>query len=330
MIYPAFQNSNIPIVYTFDSAFVNYASVSIKSLLCHTSTSNNYDFIIFENDLSELDKIKLLSLKESKNNVSIRIYNTVHELHKHPSGTFRSHAHLSIATYFRLFIPNFLSNYSKLIYIDSDTILLADVAKLYSLDLGNAPFCAYVEPPYPANYRMNKDHFNDGVLVMNIDLLKKDKLLERAVPLLLKYKDLPLPGQDVINMLYTGQIHPLPVEWNFCWHLTERNLRKTLDPDKGIQILHGLVSPKLIHYASPEKPWNSPEKIFANFWWEYAKQLPFYHDIELQALQDQIIFLKNKLKIMQASFAWKITYPIRKVYDFLKYDISSILHFWNK
>ena len=47
----------------------------------------------------------------------------------------------SKTTYFRLFIAEMFPEIDKAIYIDSDTVVLGDIAQLYDYDLGDA----YVE-----------------------------------------------------------------------------------------------------------------------------------------------------------------------------------------
>jgi hypothetical protein len=37
--------------------------------------------------------------------------------------------------YYRLFIPSILSNVDKVIYIDSDTVVVDDISKMYNIDL---------------------------------------------------------------------------------------------------------------------------------------------------------------------------------------------------
>ena len=43
----------------------------------------------------------------------------------------------SKSTYFRLFLPNLYPNYDKILYLDSDIVILDDVAKLYNINIKN-------------------------------------------------------------------------------------------------------------------------------------------------------------------------------------------------
>ena len=102
----------------------------------------------------------------------------------------------SKTTYFRLFIPNLYPQYNKVLYLDSDITILSDVADLYNIDIGDnliaaAPddviqtievFQDYVEKVVGvADYR---NYFNAGIIVMNLDELRKFDFQEKFLYLL--------------------------------------------------------------------------------------------------------------------------------------------------
>lgn len=43
--------------------------------------------------------------------------------------------------------------------------------------------------------------------------------------------------------------------------------------------LYSKNNPKIIHFAGPNKPWNNPQIPMSEFFWKYAKELPFYEEI---------------------------------------------------
>ena len=59
----------------------------------------------------------------------------------------RESLHLSIETYYRLFIPLILPQYEKVLYLDSDMIILADVADLYNENISGFPVGAALDVP---------------------------------------------------------------------------------------------------------------------------------------------------------------------------------------
>ena len=165
------------------------------------------------------------------------------------------------------------------------------------------------------------DYFNSGVLVMNIPKLNELDLLKQSLAVLSKYTKLASPDQDVLNMLYTGNFISLSFLWNFFAFAEEKYIKKTSDYDAYKEILLKKKSPNLIHYASWQKPWNTPEGYFSELWWRYARQLPFFPAIERQSYIDQAKTFRKKYWEITNSTAWKMTYPLRNLYDLCKYNI---------
>lgn len=65
-----------------------------------------------------------------------------------------------------------------------------------------------------------------------------------------------LLDQDIFNKLCEHKVKVLDMSWNVMY-----NYRKP---------------PKIIHYAGLEKPWLFPKGDFADIFWEYTKQTPYY------------------------------------------------------
>ncbi|STR63514.1 glycosyltransferase [Klebsiella michiganensis] len=83
--------------------------------------------------MSNLNKQRLLKLVSAHTNFSLRFFdvNAFTELNG-----VHTRAHFSASTYARLFIPQLFREYEKVIFIDSDTVVKADLATLLNVDLG--------------------------------------------------------------------------------------------------------------------------------------------------------------------------------------------------
>lgn len=96
-------------------------------------------------------------------------------------------AYISATTYIRLNLPGILNGIDKLLYLDGDTIIQEDLGELYgvnmdrkgiagSIDFGvcvdsiNWEPVEYIRSTLP-NY--SQHYFNAGVLLMNLDHLRK-------------------------------------------------------------------------------------------------------------------------------------------------------------
>lgn len=78
------------------------------------------------------EKIK----KYEKENVNIEFVDLNYYINKIKNKLY-TRDYYSVTTYFRLFIPNLYPQYNKALYLDCDIVLLADVAELYNIDMGD-------------------------------------------------------------------------------------------------------------------------------------------------------------------------------------------------
>ena len=53
---------------------------------------------------------------------------------------FFIHRHFSVEAYYRIFIPRIFKNFNKILYLDTDIIILDDIANLYNSNTNNKMF----------------------------------------------------------------------------------------------------------------------------------------------------------------------------------------------
>lgn len=104
----------------------------------------------------------------------------------------------SKTTYYRMFIAEMFPKYDKAVYIDSDTIVLGDMAELYHKDLkdcyvGAAHEQVMVQTEVYGDYAEHvlgidrNRYFNAGLLLLNCEAFRENKILEQFVTLLDEY-----------------------------------------------------------------------------------------------------------------------------------------------
>ena len=126
--------NEIPIFFSTDDNYIPYLDVAISSLIANASKSFNYKIIILNTGLDEvnLSKIKLnekIGFKIEFVDISKQLENIKSKL--------KDVYHFSITTYYRLFIASLFPEYKKVIYLDCDLVVLGDISKLYSIELGD-------------------------------------------------------------------------------------------------------------------------------------------------------------------------------------------------
>ena len=264
----------IPIFYAVDDGYVPFLAVSIHSLIENSSKNYYYAIKVLYTNICEENKKKIL--KYERENVKIEFVDLNYYIEEIKDKLF-TRDYYTKTTYFRLFIPNIYPQYNKVIYLDSDTVLLGDVAELYHQDMGSnlvavVPddiiqneeiFQEYVEKVVGvADYRR---YFNAGVLVMNLDEMRKSKFQEKFLYLLETVKFAVVQDQDYLNRLCKGRTKILENGWN----------RMPVPNNKTkVEKLN------LIHYNLNYKPWHYDGIVYEEYFWQYAEKTEYYEDIK--------------------------------------------------
>lgn len=261
----------IPIFFAVDNGYIPFLSVAMQSLIDNSSNENNYIIKILYTNVSEENMLKIK--KYEKENVDIEFVDVNRQLEK-VRGKLYTRNYFSNTTYFRLFIPELYPQYNKALYLDSDTAIVADVADLYNQEIGDnliagVPdgavqmveiFQDYVEKVVGVIDYNN--YFNAGIIVMNLEELRKYKFQEKFLYLLEKVKFEVAQDQDYLNRLCKGRVKLLDSSWN--------KMPVMGKDDKEI---------KIIHYNLGAKPWYFDDVAYQEYFWEYASKTEFYNQI---------------------------------------------------
>ena len=261
----------IPIFFAVDDEYIPFLAVTLQSIVEHSTEENYYVIKILCTNISEENKEKIN--KYTKDNISIEFVDLSSKLHEIEDKLYTRN-YFSNTTYFRLFIPELYPEYDKAVYIDSDTVTLADIADLYNTDMGDnliagIPDGAVQATPVFQEYVEKvvgvidyNNYFNAGIIVMNLKELREYKFQEKFLYMLEKIKFEVAQDQDYMNRLCKGRVKLLGFEWNRM-------------PAMGKQ--EGAL--KLIHYNLGCKPWYFDDVLYQEYFWKYAKETEFYDEI---------------------------------------------------
>ena len=297
-LFPAFSTNNIPVVLACDNNYAPYGAITINSIIQNASKDKNYDIILLHTDISADNQDKIRMLAKGRKNISIRIIDITSQLEKIKQNLF-VHNFYSIATYFRILIPQLCQLYEKVLYLDTDVIACRDVALLYDTDITSyllaatpdaAAICqANLGKKMPDRDQTYRDYFQNtlgvgdinkyfqaGVLVLNIKLLRENDIYGQFMN---KLKELPNPfyvDQDILNSICYGKVKLLESSWNHVTHIKSCNYFKGYIPETLFQqFVKARQNPKIIHFTGPEKPWHNPKWILGDYFWKYAFNTPF-------------------------------------------------------
>ena len=264
----------IPIFFAVDDEYIPFLAVTLQSIVEHSTDEYYYVIKILYTNISEENKEKIK--KYTKENINIEFVDLNYYIDKIKRKLY-TRDYFSMTTYFRLFISNLYPQYNKAIYLDSDIVLLVDVAELYNEDIGdnlvgavpddiiqqNEVFQEYVEKVVGvASY---KNYFNAGMLIMNLDQLRKNKFQEKFLYLLENVKYSVVQDQDYLNRICKGKVKLLDMTWNVMPNATKDVNEEDI---------------KLIHYNYQYKPWHYDNIPYGNYFWDLAKKTEFYDKLQ--------------------------------------------------
>lgn len=142
---PAFEGDAVPVVFAANNNFAPMFAACFRSLLDHASPENHYDVVLIESDMTPENREALCRMAEDVPNVSLRLYDPGRLVENYH---LKANAHISVETYYRFLIQDILPEYDKVLYLDCDLIVNADVAELYHTDIEGYMLAAARDPDF--------------------------------------------------------------------------------------------------------------------------------------------------------------------------------------
>lgn len=330
-ISPIGGKDAIPIVFAVTNNYCKYLSVVIQSIINNSASNRYYDIIVLEENITDANKLILQN--QMPENFSIRFYNMKGIIEKYQVTSWFYTGRLAPAAYFRLFISEILQDYKKCIYLDTDIIVQADIQELYQEDIGKAYLGAIndvlqseseKQRYFQENLKMKNPQetfFNSGVLLMNLEKIKKDNLISKFLSFA-RINHKYYHDQNILNATCEGHITYLSPKWNMItssflykeYHCVPFKAPYPVFAENLKAALSGDI--KIIHYATYIKPWQNPYLPWAHIWWNVARKTPFYEEILYQNISalsphntDSKQLLKqlaNRHKILRQYYRCKI------------------------
>ena len=267
------KKAEIPIFFACDEGFVKYTMVSMKSIMENADRSRKYHIYILHMGITEATQAKVLAMADEEFAID---FVDVTDKMRSIADKLPIRDYYSNTTYFRLFIPDMFPQYRKALYIDSDTIVVGNIAELYDHKLGKlyAGVCPdrvvaqtdilgdYVEKVLGVK---RTRYFNAGVMLMNCSQFRENHLLDEFLEMLHIYLFVVAQDQDYLNLICKNQVLYMEPKWN-------------------AQVFGELACPEeevgLFHFNMAAKPWHYEDCRLAEYFWKYAKMTADYDAIK--------------------------------------------------
>lgn len=242
------------IVFSSDENYSVYLYVNIMSIL---KCNCNVNFYILDLGISEVSRDKIVDLVRNNNSKIDFITINSEDFRFFP----KTIKHISIATYARLKLGDYLPNLDKVIYLDVDTLTINSLYELWQTDLSGFAigacfdsFIEYCTNDYKLNMGLSEEelYFNAGVLVIDLEKFKRRNVYSAAMEYLEKYPDIKYQDQDIMNFIFKSDVMFLNSRFNFM--PTLKNRIKNREPLLELETLSSPIS--IVHYCSETKSWH--------------------------------------------------------------------------
>ena len=265
----------IECVFATDDDYCQHLGVTLASLLQNNS-GNALLFHIVYHGVTPVNLERLRSLVAGRPDVEAVFY----ELNDAPLRNFPIRIHLSLAAYFRLFLPDVLPvTSSRVLYLDSDIVVRHDLSALWQTPLDGHLIGAARDPFAASNARLalppDNPEFNSGVLLIDLAGWRRERLLPRFVEYveaneaILRYLD-----QDVLNVILRGRIKWIDYAWNFQARTRYKDVRDVVPDRRRFEAIR--ANPNIVHYTSHLKPWRYRDDVpFEREYLHYLKLTPW-------------------------------------------------------
>lgn len=294
---PRFDDK-IAIVLSFDEFFAPYASVTLQSIIEFSSPNSTYDIILLNNGMDSRTKKMLLEPFGGRKNFSVRFVDC---------RAFFAGRNLHVergytpVTYNRLSLATILSDFEKIIYLDSDIIMNSDIARLYSYELGDNLIAGVRDLPMIAwgSVKSNPEHeniyeilelsdpmayINAGMLICNVEKFNKELPFSYIIDYV-SSRRLRWMDQDAFNKLCDGKILLLPQEFNVITSGRDdaEIIRNSECPELIFEYRRALENPKVLHFIGCSFLYiDNPTHWFQKYW-EIARKTPYYELLQMRA-----------------------------------------------
>jgi len=268
------DTETLHIAVAFDENYITPIYVLLTSIFMNNK-QNRLRIHAIATGVDEAERNKI-ALYTKQNNASIVFY----DISNFDLSFFvlRPDSHFTLATYYRLFFPALIpENIDKLLYLDSDIVVIGDLKKFTDFDLGSCPVAAIEDITAKARPELGiydkSQYFNAGVLLINVAEWKRQCVMEKSFQYLQDFPErLKWQDQDTLNAVLANNWYKLDKRFNVGYY----DIPKFLARKHYNEFIKDKI---IIHYTSGvHKPWQMlGQNKLRYLYHDYLKQSPHAH-----------------------------------------------------
>lgn len=186
------------------------------------------------------------------------------------------HSHVSKAALYKFYLPVILQDIDKVLYLDSDIIVMGSLRRLFDVDL-EGKYAAVVKDMLAETQMDLKNvlgidvYFNSGMMLFNLSLLRKHNISDKLWNARQKDPSMDFMDQNILNKVLDKKITIVSPEYNYMQTLQDIPLKYVASyygiDENTMQVIR--EKPAILHLTDKKKPWNSVYARRADVWFQY-------------------------------------------------------------
>ncbi len=307
---------SVNLLYCFDENYNDQGYTSINSFL-ENNKCDIFVYIIHSNPESFQKFEEKLTNKKNLKDINLIEFNESDYFFPNLDD-----AHVSEATYYRLFIDKYLpESVDSILYVDADVLCIKNYENEYKklmlhliesekiIAVRNNPFEDVREKKLlMQKLNLNHEYFNAGVMFVDLKKWRENKIRVKLLNILESEKEkIKFWDQDILNIVFENNYKTLDEGSNFL--VNQKIPKKAIEENENILLLH---------YAGSFKPWtvrgifNENSEYYQNYYLKGGNR--YYHVTHTWRFESLFLLLKNivNLKIFKSYKPFKIFISITR------------------
>ena len=305
------KKTDVHIAYITDSNYLYPTQVAAYSAIKNKCPNSVYHFHILTDGVPK-EKAEVAFKPLARADVDFEIVPQIKTVNMEFSDFLQ---HISSAAMLKFNIAEALPHVDRVIYMDSDTVVMKDLSELFNQELGDnimgavADIATMAQPGYLATIGYKeKDYYNAGMFLLDLNKMRQKNVGMQLNEYVKHNPNLVFIDQDAYNVVLRKKIKKLPYKYNcmatmhferykkitFGSYLKQRFLGKKvirsnfvkLYPDDLPLLYRNIFNDVVMfHYFGFSKPWRGaakkePYRSFYDIWRRYAEMLEHEHQIK--------------------------------------------------
>ena len=286
------RSDTVHIATAINKGYLPYFAVMVQSIKNSRNVSREYCIHILSSDITHDDLVQMPYLGDDCFTVDLIDVNWF----KDKVAEFEFGEFFTVECLYRLALLELLPDIDKILYLDSDLIVLSDVSQLFDVDLAQNYVAAVKDigiAGMAGGYAPNEadrllklgiddfnSYFSSGVMVWDLKKTRSNFSLNQFVTWISENKP-RYSDQDCLNYFFKHSVLFLDMKWNTLFDsegVRVSDIASFAPAEMKKEYLRARKNPAIFHYAGPVKPW-AEDVDGSVLFWKAARESCLYEPV---------------------------------------------------